>query len=117
MRLDKNFWGDVLAKNKVAKVAAHGLSYGYAPLKLSVGVEYGQPGVTAREALDISMPRTPTANISSDLESVMNIADPAARGRSFNFKLFYPHTGDGVVCPPFSVQMLLIQYTEGKGDV
>lgn len=117
LRLNENFFGDVFSKNKLAKAAVHGLSYGYAPLLLSVGTEYGQPGTTARESLDISLPRTPNAVVSNDLESVMNINDPSSRGRSFNFKLFYPLTGDGVVSPPFSVQMLLLQYIEGKGDV
>src|SRR5690606_19365756 len=35
IRLNENFLGDVFAKNKLAKVAAHGLSRGYAPLKVA----------------------------------------------------------------------------------
>lgn len=117
-RLNENFFGSLFDKDTVTKVAAHGLSLGYAPLKLSIGTEYGEPLTTQRASVDISLPRGTGRRLHQDQGAVMNIAqDLSARGRSFNFKFYYPYSGNGVVCPPFSVQMLLIQYKEGKGDV
>ena len=117
MRLNENFLGSPFRDNTISKVAAHGLSLGYAPLKISVGRQYGDPLGTERSSPDIFIPRE-KSSISQNQSPGMNIvtAMQAGEARSFNFNLFYPLTGDGVVCPPFSVQMLLLQYKEGKGD-
>jgi len=117
MRLNENFLGSPFRDNTVSKVAIHGLSLGYAPLKVSVGREYGNPLTTDRASPDVFIPRE-RGGLSQSQSPGMNIATAmqAGEARSFNFNLFYPLTGDGVVCPPFSVQMLLLQYKEGKGD-
>ncbi len=117
MRLNENFLGSPFRDNTVSKVAIHGLSLGYAPLKVSVGREYGNPLTTDRASPDVFIPRE-RDGLSQSQSPGMNIvtAMQAGEARSFNFNLFYPLTGDGVVCPPFSVQMLLLQYKEGKGD-
>jgi len=117
IRLNENFLGDAFEVDKLMKIACHGLSHGYAPLKVSVGYDYGEPGAATRQAVDISLPRTPTTYISQDPASTMNVADVGSRGRSFNIKLFYPPTGAGVVSPPHSLQTLLLQYSPAKGDV
>lgn len=114
--LNENFFGNPFRKDTVAKVAMHGLSLGYAPAFISMGKEYGVPLATTRASVDISLPRFPTS-LTQDLKPVMNIANVSAgEARSFNINLFHPLTGDGVVSPPFSAQMLLVQHKEGRGD-
>ena len=117
MLLNENFLGSPFRDNTVSKVAIHGLSLGYAPLKVTVSREYGNPLTTDRASPDVFIPRE-RGGLSQSQSPGMNIvtAMQAGEARSFNFNLFYPLTGDGVVCPPFSVQMLLLQYKEGKGD-
>jgi len=119
LRLNENFLGNPFRKNTLSKIATHGLSMGYAPLRVAIGREYADPLTTERASPVINLPATPTAFLSQDLKPVMGMAGSMSAGeaRSFNISLFNPLTGDGNVCPPFSVQMLLIQYKEGKGDV
>lgn len=116
-RLNENFFGNPFDVDTLSKIAPHGLSLGYAPLEVAVGVDYREPPETDRASMNVSLPRTTDARLYQDQKAVMNITQSSARGRSFNLKFFYPLTGNGIVCPPFSVQMLLLQYKEGKGDV
>lgn len=126
---NENFFNSPFNYDNVRKMRLHGLSLGYAPMKVHVDKEYGRNEANTyapRVAVDCSLPRDPTDTMYYDLEPITSMSDLATRGRSFSMRFMSYNTSlqpttvkDPVlaeVAPPFVIQAMLLQNTENKAD-
>jgi len=126
---NENFLGTPYNYDNPRKIRLHGLSLGYAPIKVRVDKDYNKNNLlytTDRESVPTSLPIEPAETLSYDYNPVTSMAQIAARGRSFSMR-FMSYDPDNQpayitdpvyadVCPPFVLQALMLQYTENKGD-
>jgi hypothetical protein len=125
-----NFLGSPFDYDNLRKARLHGMSLGYAPLKMHVGKNYetndDKTYDSGRVTIDCSLPRDVTDTISNQLEPTTNMSQLATRGRSFSLKIMsYDALAQPTVpsdpesaerSPPFVLQAILLQHTENKGD-
>jgi len=128
---NENFFGSPFNYDNARKCRLHGMSLGYAPIKMHVGKDYesndDKTYSNQRVVVDASLPREVTAMVSDDFEPTTNMSALATRGRSFSMKFMSYNTitqplttkdpVNAEVCPPFVLQAMLVQHTENKGDV
>lgn len=126
---NENFFNSPFNYDNVRKMRLHGLSLGYAPMKVHVDKEYGRNEANTyvpRVAVDCSLPRNPTDGMYYDLEPITSMSDLASRGRSFSMRFMSYNTNtqpttvkdpvNAEVAPPFVIQAMLLQNTENKAD-
>jgi hypothetical protein len=127
---NENFYNILFDFDNIRKLRLHGVSLGYAPIRVRVAKNYDTNEDTlieGREAVDVSLPTKPDLTMSSDYNPHTSMGNMATRGRSFSMRFTSydisnqpDTTKDPVyadVCPPFTIQAMLIQNTENKADV
>lgn len=127
--LNENFYGSIFDVDTLKTIRVHGLSYGYAPMTVTVRTNYGDNTSANQNPVrlgPLNLPQVPTDTMELDYTPFTNITNYASRGVSFNYRFMSYTTTDNpatskeplqaAICPPFVIQGLLVQITENKGD-
>lgn len=127
---NQNFFASPFDYDVARKLRLHGTSMGYAPISVFIDKNYSENKALTydpRVVVNCSLPREPASTLAVDQVATTTMSDVATRARSFSMRFMSYNTAeqpeDGIdpvyadVSPPFVLQAMLVQHTQGKGDV
>lgn len=127
---NQNFFASPFDYDVARKLRLHGTSMGYAPMSVFIDKNYSENKALTydpRVVVNCSLPREPASTLALDQVATTTMSDVATRARSFSMRFMSYNTAeqseDGIdpvyadVSPPFVLQAMLVQHTQGKGDV